>query len=346
MTTRFHLPAGSDATVPPELRGLERDQVRLLVARPTGVQHLRFRDLPKQLNPGDLVVVNTSATVAAALDGKRPDGSAVVVHVAGPGPGSTWIVEVRRVDGSGPDDQARAGSRLAIPDGRQLTLREPFPQPATDLSAMSRLWRATVTPKVALLPYLNSHGRPIAYKYQAAPRPLQDYQTVYAHEPGSAEMPSAGRPFTAALMLRLMTRGVLVAPLVLHAGLSSPELHEPPTPERYHVPDVTARLVTSTRAAGRRVVAVGTTVVRALETATGLDGVTRAASGWTDLVLSSERPARAVNGLVSGLHAPEASHLLLLDAVAGRELTDAAYRAAVGEHYLWHEFGDSTLLLP
>ncbi len=346
MSTRFQLPAGSDATAPPELRGLERDQVRLLVARPTGVQHLRFRDLPKQLNPGDLVVVNTSATVAAALDGKRPDGSAVGVHVAGPGPGSTWIVEVRRVDGSGPDDQARAGLRLTLPDGVVLRLREPFPKPATDLSARSRLWRATVTPKVALLSYLNSHGRPITYKYQAAPRPLQDYQTVYADQPGSAEMPSAGRPFTAALMLRLMTRGVLVAPLVLHAGLSSPELHEPPTPERYHVPDVTARLVTSTRAGGRRVVAVGTTVVRALETATSPDGVTRAARGWTDLVLSSERPARAVNGLVSGLHAPEASHLLLLDAVAGRELTDAAYRAAVGEHYLWHEFGDSTLLLP
>ncbi len=345
MTTRFLLPPGSDATVPPELRGLARDQIRLLVARPSGVQHLRFRDLPDQLNPGDLVVVNTSATVAAALDGKRADGAAVVVHIAGPGPGGTWIVELRRVDGRGPDNQAHAGVRVALPGGVQLDLREPYPRPAAHRGA-SRLWLATVTPKVALLTYLNSHGRPVAYKYQAAPRPLRDYQTVYADQPGSAEMPSAGRPFTAPLMLKLMTRGVPVAPIVLHAGLSSPELHEPPTPERYQVPDVTARLVTSTRAAGGRVVAVGTTVVRALETATGPDGITRAAHGWTDLVLSSDRPTRAVNGLVSGLHPPEASHLLLLDAVAGPQLTDAAYQAAVDEHYLWHEFGDSTLLLP
>lgn len=346
MTTRFRLPPGSDATAPPELRGLERDQVRLLVARPTGVQHLRFRDLPTQLHPGDLLVVNTSATVAAALDARRSDGSPVVVHVAGPGREDTWTVEVRRVDASGPDDRARAGLRLALPGDVQLTLDEPFPQPAAADSASSRLWRATRTPRVALLPYLSSHGRPVAYKYQGAPRPLQDYQNVYADVPGSAEMPSAGRPFTATLILQLMTRGVVVAPTVLHAGLSSPELHEPPIPERYQVPEVTARLVTSTRRTGRRVVAVGTTVVRALESATGPDGVTRAARGWTDLVLSSDRPARAVNGLISGLHPPEASHLLLLDAVAGRELTDATYRAAVDERYLWHEFGDSTLLLP
>jgi S-adenosylmethionine:tRNA ribosyltransferase-isomerase len=169
---------------------------------------------------------------------------------------------------------------------------------------------------------------------------------VYATEPGSAEMASAGRPFSAAVLVRLMARGIPVVPIVLHAGLSSPELHEPPTPERFAVPEVTARLVTSTRAAGGRVIAVGTTVVRALESATGADGVTHPARGWTDLVLGPDRPVRAVTGVVSGLHAPEASHLLLLDAVAGPALVDAAYREAVAERYLWHEFGDSTLLLP
>jgi S-adenosylmethionine:tRNA ribosyltransferase-isomerase len=137
-----------------------------------------------------------------------------------------------------------------------------------------------------------------------------------------------------------------VLPLVLHTGVSSPELHEPPAPERFAVPAATARIVTGTRAAGGRVVAVGTTVTRALESATGEDGVTRPAAGWTDLVLGQDRPARVVTGLVTGLHAPEASHLLLLEAVAGPELVGRAYEAAVADgDYLWHEFGDSTLFL-
>jgi S-adenosylmethionine:tRNA ribosyltransferase-isomerase len=160
-------------------------------------------------------------------------------------------------------------------------------------------------------------------------------------------MASAGRPFTERVLVRLMARGVAVAPIVLHAGVSSPEKHEPPMPERFVVPAPTARLVRSTRAAGGRVVAVGTTVVRALETAADEGGTVRPVAGWTDLVLGPDRPARVVSGLVSGLHAPEASHLLLLEAVAGADLVGRAYAAAV-EHgdYLWHEFGDSTLFLP
>ena len=342
-TTRFDLPAGRDATTPPELRGLSRDQVRLLVARPEGVQHRRFHDLPGQLQAGDLLVVNTSATVPAALDATAPDGRPLVVHVAGPGEKDGWIVELRRTDGSGPDLAGRPGRRLALAGGVALVLREPYP--AAEVVA-SRLWRAAPVPELPLLPYLAAHGRPVAYSYLPAPRPLADYQNVYADQPGSAEMASAGRPFTAQLLVRLMARGIQVAPVVLHAGLSSPERSEPPVPERYQVPAATARLVTGAHAAGGRVVAVGTTVVRALETATDRQGRTSAATGWTDLILSRDRPARAVNGLISGLHLPEASHLLLLDAVAGPALVDAAYRAAVDEGYLWHEFGDSTLLLP
>jgi S-adenosylmethionine:tRNA ribosyltransferase-isomerase len=159
-------------------------------------------------------------------------------------------------------------------------------------------------------------------------------------------MPSAGRPFTATLLVRLMAAGVTVAPVVLHAGVASPELHEPPSPERFVVPAATARLVASTRAAGRRVVAVGTTVVRALETVAELDGSVSPGQGWTDLVLSPARPARVVTGLISGLHEPEATHLLLLEAVAGADLVAAAYAAAVERRYLWHEFGDSMLFLP
>ena len=190
------------------------------------------------------------------------------------------------------------------------------------------------------------HGQPIRYGYVHGSFPLAAYQNVYATEPGSAEMASAGRPLTERLIVALVARGIPVLPVVLHTGVSSPELHEPPYPERYAVPEVTARLVTTTRRAGGRVVAVGTTVTRALETATDDDGVVRPRSGWTDLVLGPDRPARTVTGLLTGLHAPEASHLQLLEAVAGRALVDEAYRAAVAEHYLWHEFGDAMLFLP
>lgn len=341
--TRFALPAGSEASEPPEARGLSRDQVRLLVARPGGVRHARFADLPEHLSPGDLVVVNTSATLPAALDVALSDGARRVLHVAGPAEDGSWVVELRRPDGLGPDPAARRGLRLDLPAGVVLELHGSYPVAGADTS---RLWRAVVSPPPSVASYLHAHGRPVTYGYLSRPRPLADYQTVYAAEPGSAEMVSAGRPFSADVLVRLMARGIPVVPVVLHAGLSSPELHEPPTPERFAVPEVTARLVRSTRAAGGRVVAVGTTVVRALESATDEAGTTRATRGWTDLVLGPQRPACVVTGLVSGLHDPHASHLLLLDAVAGAELVDAAYRAAVAERYRWHEFGDSTLLLP
>ncbi|GAB2966898.1 S-adenosylmethionine:tRNA ribosyltransferase-isomerase [Amycolatopsis acidiphila] len=338
MTIPFTLPPDSEAGRPPERRGLRRDGVRLLVARPGGIEHRRFRDVAELLEPGDLVVVNTSATLPAALDAVRDNGSPAPVHVSTPLDDGDWVVEVRRTDASGPDLSLRAGERLGLPGGVTLTLVGPY------LSA--RLWRASVSPKVSAQHYLPEHGRPIGYGYLTGRFPLRDYQTVYATEPGSAEMASAGRPFTEPLLVRLMARGVIVAPVLLHAGVSSPELHEPPNAERFAVPAATARLVDVVRAAGQRVVAVGTTVVRALESAAGPDGAMHAASGWTELVLGPDRPARVVGGLVTGLHVPEASHLLLLEAVAGRRLVEAAYAAAVERRYLWHEFGDSTLFLP
>jgi S-adenosylmethionine:tRNA ribosyltransferase-isomerase len=184
------------------------------------------------------------------------------------------------------------------------------------------------------------HGRPIRYAYVPEHWPLAAYQTAFAREPGSAEMPSAGRPFTPALVTDLVSRGVLVAPVTLHAGVSSQEPGEPPQPERFEVPEATAALVEHVRGRGRRVVAVGTTVTRALESAA------RGLRGWTDLVLGAGEPARVVNGLVTGWHAPGASHVALLEAVAGRPLVAAAYAEAERRGLQQHEFGDSCLLLP
>jgi S-adenosylmethionine:tRNA ribosyltransferase-isomerase len=342
----FRLPNGSDATEPPEQRGAGRDDVRLLVARSgasPAVRHRRFRDLPQELEPGDLLVVNTSGTLPAAVDALLPDGTSVVVHVSTDLDDGTWIVEVRRLDGRGPRRDLGPGTRLHLPGGQWITLGAAYPDPR---AAAPRLWRAHPVHPGPSAGYLQRHGRPIRYAYLTRPQPLSAYQTVYAGAAGSAEMASAGRPFTDRLLTRLITRGVTIAPLILHAGVSSLEAKEPPLAERYDVPEDTARLVNSARTAGRRVVAVGTTVVRALETVADPEGVVRPGSGWTNLVLSPRRPARAVSGLISGLHAPGASHLQLLEAVAGRSLVEAAYVSAVGERYRWHEFGDSTLFLP
>ena len=339
---RFDLGPEREAAAPPERRGLTRDGVRLLVASPDAVLHRRFRDLPAHLSAGDLLVVNTSATVPAALEGRRGDGRPTVVHVSAELPDGSWVIELRRPDRTGPQRDARLGERVEVRGRLRLRVVAPYPEPAPE----SRLWRAVPANPVALLDYLARHGRPIRYAHHGARFRLDEHQTVYAEQPGSAEMASAGRPFTSELLVRLMARGVTVAPVVLHAGVSSQESGEPPLAERFLVPPDTARLVNSARCGGRRVVAVGTTVVRSLESASDADGFVEPASGWTELVLGPDRPARVVTGLISGLHAPEASHLLLLEAVAGADLVARAYRAALSRDYLWHEFGDSTLFLP
>ena len=330
------------ATEPPEARGLARDEVRLLVARPSGVEHAIFRDLAGYLEPGDLVVVNTSATLPAAVDGVRA-GHAVTVHVSTGLDDGTWAVELRpgpRADG--PVRDVRPGEVVELVEGR-LHVVEPWPDRD---AAWSRLWRVRALVPGSVPAYLGRHGRPIAYSYVRGDWPLRDYQTVFARDPGSAEMPSAGRPFTDRLVTDLVTAGVAVAPVTLHTGVSSLEAGEAPLPEPFAVPAATARLVEHTRRHGGRVVAVGTTVTRALETVAAPSGSVSAGAGWTDLVLGPDRPARVVTGLVTGWHEPGASHLRLLEAVAGPELVACAYGAARSAGYLWHELGDSALLLP
>ncbi len=333
----FTLPAGLEAPGPPTVR----DGVRLLVAHAGGIEHTRFARLGDFLSPGDLVVVNTSGTLAAAVDGTRADGRGVTVHFATALDDGSWVVEIRPDrDATGPVGDARTGETILLPDGVRLLLVAPHP------AGQHRLWQAGVGVEGGVLAYLARHGRPIRYSYVSLELPLADYQTVFAREPGSAEMPSAGRPFTPELVTELVTRGVGIAPITLHTGVSSQDPGEPPQPERYRVPDTTARAVNMTRAWGGRVIAVGTTVTRALESAVDGAGVVRARAGWTDLVLGPERPAQVVGGLVTGWHAPGASHLKLLESVAGSDLVERAYAEAVRARYLWHEFGDSCLLLP
>ena len=338
---RFVLPPGSEATAPPEARGLARDQVRMAVVTQERTHHRQVRELPLWLEPGDLLVVNTSATLPSALEVER-HGCAWGLHVSAELDDGAWVVELRRPDGGGPG-LPQPGEVLRLPGGVRLRLAEPHPDDQT------RLWRATPLPVVDRVAYLRRHGTPIRYPYVPGSWPIEDLQNVYAAVPGSAEMPSAGRPLTREVLVDLISTGVVVAPLVLHTGVASQESHEPPQPEWVSVPASTARLVELTRAHGGRVVAVGTTVVRALESAVTADDVVAAYDAWTSLVLGPRHPARVVSGLLTGLHEPEASHLDLLEAVAGRALVDRAYADvtdAGSPRYLWHEFGDSMLLLP
>jgi S-adenosylmethionine:tRNA ribosyltransferase-isomerase len=330
------------ASRPPEQRGLARDGVRLLVATPDGFRHARFADLTGFLSAGDLLVVNTSATVAAAVDGRRAGGRPVTVHASSPLPDGTWLIELRESPATtGRVTGALPGEEITLPAGGSLTLVRRYPEPTS-----TRMWVAAPAPGPGFRSYLDQHGRPIRYSYVPDAWPLAAYQTVFARSPGSAEMPSAGRPFTAGLVTRLVADGVVIAPITLHAGVASLETGEPPLPERFTVPAPTAELVNLTRSAGRRVIAVGTTVTRALESAADPGGTVRARRGWTDLVLGTDQPARVVNGLITGWHDPEASHLALLEAVAGPNLVRGAYLMAEQAGYLGHEFGDSCLLLP
>ncbi|MBT2366807.1 S-adenosylmethionine:tRNA ribosyltransferase-isomerase [Streptomyces sp. ISL-10] len=340
----LRVPEELSARVPAEERGSGRDDVRLLVSRGTRVSHHAFGDLPGQLRAGDVLVVNTSTTLAAAVDG-RVGGEPVVVHFSTQGDDGRWAVELRRPDGFGstaPRPGGPRGTVVRLPGGAQLVLEEPLAPGAL------RLWWASVPVGVPGL--LARYGRPIRYGYTTRDQPQSAYQTVFAlpspDGSGSAEMPSAGRPFTARLVAELVSRGVQFAPITLHTGVASAEAHEPPYPERFEVPATTAWLVNAARAAGGRVLAVGTTAVRALESAADPAGVVAPAAGWTDLVVTPRRGVRVVEGLLTGLHEPAASHLLMLAAIAGEAALTCAYSEALEQRYLWHEFGDVHLLLP
>lgn len=355
------LPAALEASGPPEARGLARDEVRLLVSdlEHDVIDHARFMDLPRWVSAGDLLVVNTSGTLNAAVDAVDEQGERFELHLSTALPGGFWSVEVRLPGpkASLPLRTAMAGRTLTLPAGARATILAPYPV-IDGVNAYSRLWLAAIELPDVAPRYLARFGTPIRYSYVPKAWPSEMYQTIFAMQPGSAEMPSAGRPFSAALVTRLVSAGVQIAPLVLHTGVASLEDPEPPYEEFYEVSRQTADRVNETRRAGGRVIAVGTTVVRALETVADEQGTASAGRGWTDLVISRSRPLRVVNGLITGLHEPRATHLMILEqalASAGSRAStppDAmsdplarAYSEARRLGYLWHEFGDAHLIV-
>jgi S-adenosylmethionine:tRNA ribosyltransferase-isomerase len=338
----FVLDAEHEAHQPPETGGGRRDDVRLLVSvGDADPGHARFAGLGDFLTAGDLLVVNTSATVPAAVDGRLPDGDPIVVHFSGELPGGVVLAEVRQpeagttaprfVDGPTEVDLLGAG-RVSL---------------HTRFAGSRRLWLASADlgGEATVTDFLAAHGRPIRYRHVPREWPLDAYQTVFAREPGSVEMPSAARPFTTELVTDLVGRGVALAPLLLHTGVSSLEDGERPYPERYRVSRTTADAVNAARQNGGRVIAVGTTVVRALATVTDDRGVVHPGRGWTEVMVAPDSPVPSVDGLVTGWHEPESTHLMMLEAFAGRPALEHAYRAALAGGYLWHEFGDSHLIV-
>jgi len=327
------LPPELEAREPAELRGSGRDDVRLMVShRQTGdVAHAHFRELPAFLRAGDLLVLNTTATLPAALRARRENGEEIALHYSTSLPGDLAVVEPRQA-------HVDAGERLILPGGARARLLIPYRD-------SSRLWIAQLALPQPLIDYLRRYGRPITYSYIKEPFPLDAYQTVYARDEGSAEMPSAGRAFTRSMLACLRRSGVALAKIVLHAGVASLENHESPYEEWYEVPLRTAERVRETKERGGRVIAVGTTVVRALESSVDRSGNVIASRGWTDVVITPERGVKVVDGLLTGFHEPRASHLKMLEAIAGREHIQHAYGEALQHGYLWHEFGDLHLIV-
>ena len=328
----FTLSAENKATRPVELEGRARDDVRLLVSDRDGERDLTFRDLPRALRAGDLLVVNDSATLPAALDATSlDDGRLLALHCSTRLGYALWIVE--------PRGKVRAGERFILPHDGRVTLLSPLDERG------SRLWLARFDVGSDLESYLAGNGRPIAYDYVTERFPLEMYQTIFARSFGSAEMPSAARPFSARVVDALTSWGVEIASVTLHCGVASAEAGESPPMERFAVGARTVRAIERTKAAGGRVIAVGTTAVRALESARDAGGALVPGAGLTELIVdASQRPL--ADGLLTGFHEPRATHLAMLEAFVRIERIDAAYRHALAAGYRWHEFGDVHLIVP
>ena len=343
----FVLPEELSAKEPPERRGISRDQVRLLVIdRATGrIEHSRFDKINKYLRGGDLLVFNSSRTLPASLSGcGAGHGPCMEARLAERLPDGSWLALLLCEQGDPFGCGLRAGMQIEFAEKLAATVLE------RDTN-IPRLWRLRFSISgTELVDLIYRLGKPIRYEYVSAPWDLDYYQTVYATEPGSAEMPSAGRAFTWKLLLELKRRGIDTAYVVLHTGLSSymddelDRLH-PASEEEYFVNRLTAEKIRRSRQRGGRVIAVGTTVVRALESVTNENGSVTEAHGYTRLKIDHHHRLRAVNGLLTGLHEPEASHLDLLSAFLPTQKIQAAYEEAVVQRYLWHEFGDLNLIL-
>lgn len=342
---QFDLPEHLACPKPTEERNLLRDEVRLLVTTGAGqVYHTTFSHLDKYLKSGDVLVVNISATIPAALPISLPNGDKGMVHLSNRLNAREWLIEIREIIGNKTIrwKEGKAGMTFQLPAIANITLKQRFYNNHQWLD----LWIAEFSTKQPPEEYLAAHAKPIKYEKLDEPYPLAYYQTFFSFHPGSAEMPSAGRGFTANLIERLSKKGIVLAPILLHTGVSSLEENETPYAEYMEINPVSAAIINTAKSQGRRIIAVGTTAVRAIESVVNSEGILKPYQGNTELFINESYTMKVADGLLTGFHEPRASHLNMLQAIAGFEHIDRAYQAAIKAGYYWHQFGDLHLILP
>lgn len=334
----FELPDDLNASMPPERRGLRRDYVKMMVINKQNndIHHTQFYHLDRYLNAGDVLVLNASRTIPAVLKGKLECGGEVEVRLAHRKNERRWEALVL-------NDELAVGDRILFSSILSATVTEKDSNHPFSILEFSLCCSE-------LYDQIYQIGQPVRYEYINNPWDLDYYQTVYATVPGSVEMPSAGRAFSWELLFRLQKKGVKIAYIQLHTGLSylmDDKWHVGPTEnfEEYAIPEDTAKVIREAKKLGNRVIAVGTTVVRALESSADQEGNLAAASGWTNLYIHADTKLQVADGLITGLHEPEASHLDMLSAFVPQKKLKAAYQDAVDLQYFWHEFGDMNLIL-
>ncbi|MEL6971938.1 MAG: S-adenosylmethionine:tRNA ribosyltransferase-isomerase [Bacteroidota bacterium] len=342
---QFILPQQLACPLPTEERGLNRDDVRLMVSNHDGqtITHHTFHELDQILDRGDVLVVNTSATIPAALPLVLPDGTDARLHLSTQLDEQRWLVEIRSISQNNTHRWTSGvpGQIFELPGGASLRLETPFYQD----QQLLHLWEAVIKAPQVLTDYLTEYAQPVKYQGVDKPYPLAYYQTYFGQQPGSTEMPSAARGFTESLVKKLLKKGIQIVPILLHTGVSSLEINEHPYPEYLEISRLSSQLINTAKQQGRRIIAVGTTAVRALESAADADGLVQSYQGLTELYIQSNYKMKIANGLLTGFHEPEASHLHMLQAVASKRHLRLAYQAALQEQYYWHEFGDLHLIL-
>lgn len=342
---QFDLPQQLACPKPTEERNLARDQVRLLVTTNSGkIEHSVFRDFVLYLQKGDVLVVNTSATVPSALPVSFADGGKGKLHLSTGLNSREWLAEIREITGT----KTRRwhggveGMEFQLPSGTIVTLKKKYYKNEQWL----HLWVVDLDTNQPVQKYLTENARPIQYDKLDRQYPLSYYQTFFSFHPGSAEMPSAGRGFTKKIIEALLKKGVVLAPLILHTGVSSLEENETPYPEYMEIDPVSATIINTAKNQGRRIIAVGTTCIRAIETAADPHGVVQPYRGNTELFIDEIYSMKVADGLLTGFHEPKASHLNMLQSIGGFEHINRAYQEAITAGYHWHQFGDLHLILP
>lgn len=342
---QFDLPQYLACPTPTEERNLERDEVRLLVSTNSGeIEHTTFNHFPSFLQEGDVLVVNTSATIPAALPVSLPGGRQGRLHISSKLNNGKWLIEIREISGTKTKrwHEGEEGMVFQLPSGTSATLKQRFYKNDQWL----HLWVVEFNLHQPMQTYLAANARPIQYEKLDRQYPLSYYQAFFSFHPGSSEMPSAGRGFTPGIIERLLKKGVALAPVILHTGVSSLEENETPYPEYMEIDPVSTSIINTAKRQGRRIIAVGTTAIRAIETAVNNEGSLLPYRGSTELFIDESYTMKIIDGLLTGFHEPKASHLNMLQSVGGFDHIDKAYQEAIKAGYYWHQFGDLHLILP